>query len=282
MIRKLKKHLGCYGVAIHDYVLNEIYRVEGCFIEWDESTAFDVAEYWVIKESLVNDIIDYCCHVGLFNKELRAKRGILSSIEIVNRYIDWSKKAKRNFKVPEFLLIIPEEQAKLPEEIPKVQEVSLRSKEKESKVKRSEGNDSPILPEYSNDLNPPVKDQKKGKEKSSGQKEKQNFHSFRESEYFDKEVFTNALASSKPPYGTADPDYYYDALLGGSDGKGYKYLDWLATAQTWIRGDIKKGQFVSIIKESKPFNQNGTPKTKHEAVTQHNSDQYNRLVGGGK
>ena len=56
-IKKLKKHHGCSGIAVYDYVLCEIYRVRGCFMEWDESTAFDVAEYFGLKENTVNEIM---------------------------------------------------------------------------------------------------------------------------------------------------------------------------------------------------------------------------------
>ena len=42
-IKRLKKDMGCDGFAVYEYILNEIYRVKGCFLVWDENTAFDVA-----------------------------------------------------------------------------------------------------------------------------------------------------------------------------------------------------------------------------------------------
>ena len=63
-IKRLKKDFGCDGIAVYDYILCEIYRVRGCFVEWDENTAFDVADYFGIKESLVNEIVNYCCAAG--------------------------------------------------------------------------------------------------------------------------------------------------------------------------------------------------------------------------
>jgi len=45
-IKRLKKSFGCNGVSVYDYILCEIYRVRGCFVEWDENTAFDVADYF--------------------------------------------------------------------------------------------------------------------------------------------------------------------------------------------------------------------------------------------
>ncbi|MCW3466532.1 DUF4373 domain-containing protein [Chitinophaga nivalis] len=136
-IKRLKKECGCNGLAVYDYILCEIYRVKGCFISWDESTAFDVAEYLGLKESQVNEIVNYCCHVGLFNKELLASERVLTSSSIQLRFVDWSKKAKRaNYIIPEDLLILPEYSSKLPEECGKLKEESQQSKVKESKEKK--------------------------------------------------------------------------------------------------------------------------------------------------
>lgn len=69
-IKRLKKEFKGAGYAVYSYILNEIYRVKGCFLEWDESTAFDVSEYWDLKESQVEEIVKYCCAIGLFDKGL--------------------------------------------------------------------------------------------------------------------------------------------------------------------------------------------------------------------
>ena len=121
-IRRLVKAFGCDGIAVYDYLLCNIYRVKGCFAAWDESTAFNVAEYLRLKESVVLEIVRYCGVVGLFNKELLS-RGIIKSAAIQRRYIDTCIRAKRkNLEIPEFCRILPEETAKLPEESPNTPE----------------------------------------------------------------------------------------------------------------------------------------------------------------
>lgn len=121
-IRRLVKAFGCDGIAVYDYLLCNIYRVKGCFDAWDESTAFNVAEYLRLKESVVLEIVRYCGGVGLFNKELLS-RGIITSAAIQRRYIDTCIRAKRkNLEIPEFCRILPEETAKLPEESPNTPE----------------------------------------------------------------------------------------------------------------------------------------------------------------
>lgn len=138
-IKRLKKDFGTSGIAVYDYILCEVYRVRGCFLAWDKSTAFDVAEYFGLKESLVNEIVNYCGVVGLFDKELLASGSIISSRSIQQRFIDMSTRAKRkNFKIPKEIDIITEQCDIIPEQSPKIPEVS--SKEEESKVNNSLSN----------------------------------------------------------------------------------------------------------------------------------------------
>jgi hypothetical protein len=140
-IKRLKRDFKCIGIAVYDYILSEIYRVRGCFLAWDESTAFDVAEYWGLKETLVNEIVNYCCVVGLFDKAVFTSGSVLTSKSIQSRYADMCARAKRkDFKIPEEYKILPEESGKLPEESGKTPEVCRKvkeSKEKESKEREN-------------------------------------------------------------------------------------------------------------------------------------------------
>lgn len=139
-IKRLKKDFKCDGIAVYDYILCEIYRVEGCFLVWDENTAFDVSEYFGLKETTVKEIVIYCGAVGLFDKTLLT-RGIITSLSIQKRYLEMCKRAKRtNFEIPEDIYIhaeqykITEETQKLPEFLPNTTEDIPQSKVKKSKV----------------------------------------------------------------------------------------------------------------------------------------------------
>jgi hypothetical protein len=119
-IKRLKKSFGCQGIAVYDYILCEIYRVQGCGSEWDEDTAFDVAEYFGLKETLVNEIVKYCGAVGLFDATLLSG-GIVTSAAIQRRYLEMCARAKRtNVVIPEKYKLpnLPEKTAILPEEMP--------------------------------------------------------------------------------------------------------------------------------------------------------------------
>lgn len=130
-IKRLKKDMGCDGYAVYEYILNEIYRVRGCFLVWDESTAFDVAEYWGLKETKVNEIVRYCCAVGLFSKALLSNGSVLTSPSIQSRYVNMCIKARRKE------IIIPEEYNILPEECRKMLEECRKIPEEYRKVKNN-------------------------------------------------------------------------------------------------------------------------------------------------
>lgn len=148
-IKRLKKDFRCPGIAVYDYILCEIYRVRGCFTVWDDSTIFDVAEYFGLKENAVKEIVKYCGAVGLFDKELLS-RGIITSSSIQKRYLEMCNRAKRklysipddinligNIEIQEESNEITEELIKLPEEskiIPNYSGSLPQSKVKNSKV----------------------------------------------------------------------------------------------------------------------------------------------------
>ena len=139
-IKRLKKDMGCDGYAVYEYILNEIYRVRGCFLVWDESTAFDVAEYWGLKETKVNEIVRYCCHVGLFNKALLSNGSVLTSPSIQSRYVNMCIKAKRKeIIIPEEYDILPEQSRIILEEYRKIPEGCGKVKKRKEIKKSSTG-----------------------------------------------------------------------------------------------------------------------------------------------
>lgn len=143
-IKRLKHAFGANGIAVYDYVLCEIYRVKGCFIMWDENTAFDVADYFGMKETLVNEIIIYCGYVGLFDKELLTGGRVLTSLSIQSRFSKICKDANRKdwlipdeMKLPRLLTKLTEEETKLSDQLStqrKVKEIETKKKEREIEI----------------------------------------------------------------------------------------------------------------------------------------------------
>jgi hypothetical protein len=110
-------------MAVYDYLLCEVYRDRGCFLVWDEDTAFDVAEYFGLKVNTVKEIVTYCGVVGLFNSELLS-RGMITSEAIQKRYLEMANRARRqNIAIPEEIRLFTEELPKLTEETQEITEV---------------------------------------------------------------------------------------------------------------------------------------------------------------
>lgn len=119
-VKRLKKRYQCEGYAVYQYVLNEIYRVEGCWLRFTEDELFDVSEYWAIDEERVTAIVDYCAEIGLFNQELWKGKGVLTARSIQNRYMDMCKRSKKRAYIPlEYCLVQAEpEQLQQPAVLP--------------------------------------------------------------------------------------------------------------------------------------------------------------------
>lgn len=124
-IKRLKKSFGCDGVAVYDYLLCEIYRDKGCFLVWDESRAFDVAEYFGLKETLVDEIVNYCGVVGLFDRALLWGGNIITSASVFNEDLQTCvlKAKRKDAIIPEYCTIIPEQSDIIAETSNKVKKV---------------------------------------------------------------------------------------------------------------------------------------------------------------
>lgn len=141
-IKRLKRAYGCNGYAVYSYLLNEVYRVKGAALIWNDATRFDVSEYWDLTERDVDNIVDYCGEIGLFSKEMLDK-GYITSAAIQKRYIDMCARARRKVVViPEEYRIITKESAKITEECPNPPTFC----DKEKKRKEKENNTLSLSP----------------------------------------------------------------------------------------------------------------------------------------
>lgn len=148
-IKRLKRAYGCNGYAVYSYILNEVYRVKGAALIWNDATRFDVSEYWDLTERDVDDIVDYCGEIGLFSKEMLDK-GYITSAAIQKRYIDMCARARRKAVViPEEYRIITKESTKITEECGKITEECPNPPtfcDKEKKRKEKENNTLSLSP----------------------------------------------------------------------------------------------------------------------------------------
>lgn len=110
-LKRLKKQYGCEGYAVFQYVQNEIFRVEGCYIRFTDDQAFDVAEYWGIDEERVLEIINYCTEIELFDRIIWKTKQVLTSESIQQKYAEICRRAKKRTLIPEDISLISEQEA---------------------------------------------------------------------------------------------------------------------------------------------------------------------------
>ncbi|ARV05558.1 hypothetical protein BTO04_02080 [Polaribacter sp. SA4-10] len=90
-IKRLIKNFSGNGFLIYSFILTEIYRDKGYFLEWDNDADFDIFEALNISENLVNEVVNYSCLIGLFNQELWEEKNIITTKNIQEF---WAKVAK--------------------------------------------------------------------------------------------------------------------------------------------------------------------------------------------
>jgi len=167
-IDELIEAQGWIGFSIYFYLCQKAYASDGYFYRWSYTNAATTARRMGggIRSETIRQVVGLCLQIGLFDKRLFDREGILTSRGIQRRYIVAIQ--KRSFKEvegklwllseeeSEGLIVIPENGHSLPENGHSLPERPTKeSKVKESKVKESKGA-SPTLSdleaEYGKDI----------------------------------------------------------------------------------------------------------------------------------
>lgn len=144
-IRKLRRAHSTKGIAVYDYLLARIYG-SGCYTMCDNDCICSVSDYFDLNENTVREIIVYCASVGLFDKGLLMRDGVITSKSIQRRFVDMCKATKRIYiNVPrEYLLLTSEEiglTIKRPKNSGRFEKTPEDLKKLQSLLKNSGGND---------------------------------------------------------------------------------------------------------------------------------------------
>lgn len=98
-IKRLKRAYGCEGLTVYDYVLCEVYRVEGYYISWDDDIVFDISDYLDLTTDRISEIVAFCAEIGLFEQTL-FEQNIITSAAIQSRYVEMCRRTNRTVKIP--------------------------------------------------------------------------------------------------------------------------------------------------------------------------------------
>ncbi len=141
-IKRLLRTFGTKGFTVYAFLLCEIYRDEGYFMEWDDDVAFDVSDAIVgTSEDLIKSVVNSCFDWKLFDKEIYDLHGVLTSSGIQKRYLKAT--TRRTVQVEKYLIIesVNEDNetktGDIVTETQKNDSESTQSKVKKSKVKEN-------------------------------------------------------------------------------------------------------------------------------------------------
>lgn len=230
-VRRLITTHGHTGFTIWIFLMTEIYRKQGYYLQVDADSVFDFSDELKCPEDQVHGVIDYCTQIGLFDADMYTSHGILTSTKIQERWTEISKRSKRKICEPEtrFNLldgklnsfhILKEQIEFTPEEIELTPEEIPQSKAKESKVKEKQS-------------------------ESEGAPARKVL--FKDSIYFEKEKFLSARPADcggweKVPH-KAKEILYSEILSWATNNLAFRYQDgWILEAFKWYSRNPSKYQ----------------------------------------
>ena len=96
-IRKIKKACGIQGLGILIALLCNIYRKFGYYTTWNDDMRFDVADNVGASDCSVDELVKKAVSIGFFDKNVFERHGILTSGEILFRFLKGCSKRDKVF-----------------------------------------------------------------------------------------------------------------------------------------------------------------------------------------
>jgi len=159
-VRRIRKACGGVSMFVLMYVLCEIYRNKGYYLEYNDDMPFIISEQTSVSESEVEAIIKRAIEVDFFDKTIFLQCKILTSAEIQEQYLWICKQLKRDrfskmhiepahnlikhdeVFSPDETAFPPDEMAFRPDESAFPPDEMTQKKRKENKLKQTKENQS--------------------------------------------------------------------------------------------------------------------------------------------
>jgi hypothetical protein len=152
-VRKLVKYQSGKAITVYTFLLSCIYK-NGYYMLWDKEMPYVCSEMTGFEEAYISEVLKSCLSVGLFDKELFEKHGVLTSAGIQTRYQRIvSQTTKRHCTLREYSLIDDSDEDQQP---PRQDPPKPKAKAKEKEKPQAVHIDEP-LPD--DDTPPPVADE---------------------------------------------------------------------------------------------------------------------------
>lgn len=103
-VRKLLRYRRDGGLTVYMYLLCTIYG-QGYYLERYDDLAFEVAEQTGLEEQLVAEVIDCCLTLGLLDRGMYERCGVLTSAAIQRRYLKICRQCRRRADLGRYNLL---------------------------------------------------------------------------------------------------------------------------------------------------------------------------------
>jgi hypothetical protein len=106
-IRRLLKVFGGKGVTVYIFILCEVYRSNGYFLQYDDFYVSDISDALGagFGTNLVSDVINFCLNTELFDRNIFDSHGVITSAGIQRRYLTAKEtSAKRSYEILDLFL----------------------------------------------------------------------------------------------------------------------------------------------------------------------------------
>lgn len=106
-IDQLVCNKGWTGFSIYYYLCMKAYGTCGYFYQWNQEYSTMIARKMGggINSNVVMDTVEYCLHIGLFDRKMYQKHRILTSVEIQHRYRKQAGDSMGVHMKPEYCLL---------------------------------------------------------------------------------------------------------------------------------------------------------------------------------
>lgn len=107
-IEILESEYGILGFGFIVRLFQKIYA-NGYYLEWNEYSPILLKKEIGIEKEKINEFIEFCLEINIFDKKLYSEYNILTSRGIQKRYFTVCKRRKEIELIKEYLLVKPQE-----------------------------------------------------------------------------------------------------------------------------------------------------------------------------
>lgn len=143
-IRILKSRYGADGITLYMYLLCEIYKSNGYYLETDDDFYYIISDDLNMSYEKIRQIMNFLLERSLFNDTLFKSDKVLTSIGIQKRYQEAIKNRalKRTIEITEFWLLEKNETQSFIKVNPNLNKSEINSSKSRNNSNKSENNDT--------------------------------------------------------------------------------------------------------------------------------------------